>query len=529
MKNRILYIVIVVSALIFSSCNKFLDTVPDNRTDINTVEKLSKLVTSSYPDGNYAVMFNARVDFVSDKGVGFSESTINTDSFYWRDNDGTAQDTPDYLWSHCYRAIAHSNHAIEAAKTIDDPASEPFVAEAKLTRAFSHFILVSTFAKMYYPDVENGQPGVPYVDEPEDQVIKEYDRSTVAETYRRIEEDLKQGMADLGSDTKYTVPRYHFTVASSHAFAARFYLFKGDYDQVIAHASSVIPVPSSFTANGNVEENDAANIYAKANFQPWLTTFASAVSSNDIKIGYNKADNTSNLLLQEMTSNLARYANPYRYATKETDVTSTVSAPNPTGGSWAYRYYLSGDSYYVPKFYNHFVYTSINATSGLNTTIMPLFRNEEVLLNRAEAYAMKGELSQAIADLNVFMRQRIKAYSQTANVLTQEKINAFYASALASDENYMNKYNAYGSSSFDNDKKAVLMFIIDCKRNEFMWEGLRYWDMIRWKIPVTHITYRGESNTLYPDDDRWQLQIPETAELSGIELNSRDNLLSKKW
>ena len=67
------------------------------------------------------------------------------------------------------------------------------------------------------------------------------------------------------------------------------------------------------------------------------------------------------------------------------------------------------------------------------------------------------------------------------------------------------------------------------RSNEFMWEGLRYWDLVRYKIPVTHVTIDGRSNTLYPGDDRWVLQIPETAVLSGIELNPRENLLSDKW
>ena len=62
-----------------------------------------------------------------------------------------------------------------------------------------------------------------------------------------------------------------------------------------------------------------------------------------------------------------------------------------------------------------------------------------------------------------------------------------------------------------------------------MWEGLRYWDMLRYKIPIIHKTKAGDENTLYPGDDRWVLQLPETAVLAGMELNPRSNLLSKEW
>ena len=32
-----------------SGCDDFLDVVPDNRTEINTVEKVGKLIADSYP------------------------------------------------------------------------------------------------------------------------------------------------------------------------------------------------------------------------------------------------------------------------------------------------------------------------------------------------------------------------------------------------------------------------------------------------------------------------------------------------
>lgn len=73
------------------------------------------------------------------------------------------------------------------------------------------------------------------------------------------------------------------------------------------------------------------------------------------------------------------------------------------------------------------------------------------------------------------------------------------------------------------------MCILEFRRNEFMWEGLRYFDLIRYKIPVTHKDYNGNTNTLYPGDDRWVFQIPETSVLAGMELNPRTNLLSNEW
>lgn len=515
-----------------TACGDFLDTVPDNRTEIDTETKLGKLVASAYPRANYAVNFNARVDFVSDKGYGYHENLSNTDAFYWRDVASTAQDSPDYFWSACYTAIAHANEAVAAGARIATEGAVPFVAEARIARAFSHFLLVTTFARFYDPATDNASPGVPYITEPEDIVIKQYDRSTVAKTYEKIEQDLLWGLENLGSDAKYKVPRYHFNLAAANAFAARYYLFKGDFAQAAAYATNVIPEPSKFVdlENGarNVAQTDAAGVYALNNFQPWLTDYAS-FSSNEIKAQYTKAENKSNLLLSDMVSSLANYANSWRYACMKDDINATVSAENATGGKWAYKPYYASVHWYVPKFRAIFVKSSVNANSGTYYIILPLLRNEEALLTRAEAEVHLNQPEKAVADMNVFARQRIKTYNEATHCLTVERIHNFYKKQVADPALFLNKYDPYGTASWTDERKALLLFVLDCRRNEFMWEGLRYWDMWRYRIPITHTTREGVTNTLLPGDDRWMLQIPQEASLSGVAQNPRSNLLTPEW
>ncbi len=520
---------VVAVATTALSCNKFLDEAPDNRTEIDNTEKLDQLIAASYPKASYAAMLNSRVDYVTDKGTGY-EHDNNTFSFFWRDVSNTSQDTPDYFWSKCYFSIAQVNHAIEAYEKMGKPANaEPYIGEALLIRSFSHFMLVSLYSKMYEKVGANDSPGVPYVTEPEKVVIAKYNRGTVLDAWNKTEQDLTEGLKKIGGEDLFKAPRYHFTKKAANAYATRFYLYKGEWNKVIEFANAIIPV-AVLNDKGNVDENSNANVYAKANFQPWLTYYSTVQSSDDIKLMYTKGDNPSNLLLTEMSSRLSRYANTWKYGCSSSDVNETVKAKNATGGSWGYRSYSSSSThYYLPKFREHFVRTSINATTGTIYTIFPYFRNEEVLLNRAEAYIMTDNFNSALADLNIFCRQRVKSYNETTNVLTIDKLVNFYKAELANPDHYLAKYNAFGSASWQIEKKALILFVLECRRNEFMWEGLRYWDMVRYKIPVTHKTYTGETNTLYPGDDRWVLQIPETAKLSGIELNPRTNLLSKEW
>ncbi len=512
------------------SCNSFLDTVPDNRTEVDNVTKLGKLVGAAYPQGSYAVNFNARVDFVSDKGTG-TETLSNTDAFFWRDVASTAQDSPEYFWTHCYYAIANANEAITSAPKISGDGVIEFVGEAKLARAFSHFLLVTTFARFWEPAGDNSSMGVPYITEPEDVVIKNYERGTVASTYKAIEKDMLEGLAEMGGDAKYTVPRYHFNVAAANVFASRYYMFKGEFAKVVEYASKVIPVPSKFVttpSGNNVAFTDVANVYALNNFQPWTTDY-SKCAIGEISPLYTRAITNSNLLLTDMVSSLASNGLAWRYNTMKVNTDATVKASNPTGGVWAYRQVTSGVGICIPKFKAHKVYSSVNASTYTTWTMFPYIRNEEALLNRAEAYCHLDMAANAVNDLNVYCRVRITDYDEQANVLTAEKILNFYKKQVASADNYLNKYDAYGCAAWSDERKAVLMFVLDCRRNEYMWEGFRYWDLWRYKIPITHTTFDGQSNTLYPGDDRWVLQIPETATLSGVKLNPRTNLLSPEW
>lgn len=537
MKNNQLKIFPIILLLLlvgFGACDDFLNTVPDNRTEIDTHDKVRKLIANSYPKSSYAAILNSRVDFVSDKGSGYTEHINNTDGFYWRDTGDTSQDTPTSFWRNFYLSIAQVNHALAALEELEyDESFLPFESEAKLIRSFSYFMLVNMFSQFYEKGGANDSYGIPYVTEPETAAIEAYSRGTVAETYAKIEQDLLEGLEYI-ANAKYDVSSYHFNYKAANAYASRFFLYKGDWDKVVQYASRVFPEPTSFVGeapNRNVAVNDGASIYAKANFQPWLTRYATAPGSNDIKLFYSRSTNPSNLLLTEMSSRMSRNANRWRYATKQSDLRSTLDrrATNVTGGEWAYRVYSSSESYYVPKYYEHFVKTDISSTSGTIYTIFPTFRNEEVLLNRAEAYVHMGEYDKAIADLNVFSRQRIRDYDEVNHMITPESLVEMYGKEARSAENFLNKYGAYEAQGWDELKKSLVLCLLDFRRNEFMWEGLRYWDMVRYKIPVRHVTIDGRSNTLYPGDDRWVLQIPETAALSGIELNPRENLLSEEW
>ena len=80
----------------FTSCEKYLDTIPDNRTDINTPEKISELLVSAYPAGNYAAFCELMSDNVDDNFNNSTVAPIYSKPYFWEDVLQLDQDSPQY-------------------------------------------------------------------------------------------------------------------------------------------------------------------------------------------------------------------------------------------------------------------------------------------------------------------------------------------------------------------------------------------------------------------------------------------------
>src|SRR5690606_26219520 len=81
MKKITIYSFIIV-LLSLTGCSKFLERLPDNRTELNSVDKVSQLLGTAYPQANYMDFCESMSDNVDDKGVGEMDIT-NTDSYFF--------------------------------------------------------------------------------------------------------------------------------------------------------------------------------------------------------------------------------------------------------------------------------------------------------------------------------------------------------------------------------------------------------------------------------------------------------------
>ncbi|WP_443936708.1 RagB/SusD family nutrient uptake outer membrane protein [Pedobacter sp. MW01-1-1] len=483
MKKYKVYVILLV--LLSSGCKKYLEVAPDMRTTLNSPEKISELLVTAYPSGNYVMVAEAMSDnpvFVNESGEVY---TTNQNPFNWLDIDATDQDTPGYYWSNCYEAIAAANHALYAIDKAKNP--QQYVrqkGEALVARAFAHFMLVTLFSKCYDESTASSDMGIPYVTEPEIVVVKNYDRKTVAYVYGQIERDLLEGIP-LINDNAYKVPAYHFTKKAAYAFAARFYLFKKEYDKVIQYANLAFPT-----------NNFAANV------RPWFDFASPTGGSTEVAQNMSKASNPGNLLLAQTTSWLANRYKQLMYGLTQTQLKAITT---PLGINFnAYKTYnRSSTFYYIPKHYNHFVYSSINATTGKSYVMQSLLTTEEVLLNRAEALIMKNNFSAALEDINTLISQRVNGFNSSTDGLTENKITDYY------------------KGSTTDQKQMYLNALMDVKRAEFLGEGMRWFDILRLKMPVTHVDRYGKTIELAADDLRKVWQLPSEVTLSGMPLNPR--------
>jgi starch-binding outer membrane protein, SusD/RagB family len=475
--------VISVSIFTLSGCTKYLDQSPDSTwTELDTPEKVSQLLGTAYPKANYIVFCEAMSDNVADKGAGVLERT-NIDPFNFNDVQDTKEDSPEFYWQACYTAIAAANNALKACRSaLDTSDYQAQKGEALVARAYAHFMLVTFFSKFYDATTAASDEGIPYVTEPETVVTKPYERKTVAYVYEMIEKDLLEGLP-LINDVNYKVPHYHFNKAAACAFASRFYLFKKDYAKVLEFANKAFP------------SNDVAS-----NMRPWNTTYA-IMTPAQLWATYSNASENANLLLAETPSIYGRYLARYRYGLDYAHETAILGS-NVTKGAFVFPiYYYGTRDYFVPKLTEYFVKSSVNATIGDPYVMVPLFTTEELLFNRAEANLYLNNTDAVLADLNLYASKRIKNYNASTHKIT-----------LTSAKSY------YGTSSNSN---ALLNTIMDMKRAEFVQEGLRWFDLQRYKVTVDHYTVFGEKLTLSADDKRRVLQIPASALSSGITLNPR--------
>jgi len=317
-------------------------------------------------------------------------------------------------------------------------------------------------------------------------VFKDYDRGTVGGVYAKIRRDLEEGLPLLAKGS-WDVPKYHFTPAAANAFAARFYLFSGEWEKAIQAASAIF-------AGGDFQNK----------IRPFNSTFK-GMPFAQYHINFTMADQAYNLLLAETYSTYQRFTTA-RYA-MGVGVFQGIYNGTTAAGAPFYNYGLSFNvpHYTTYKWREYFHVTNPAANIGFPYLSFPLLTADEALLNRAEAYVQAEQYDRALADLNLFASHYVNNYSPVNHQVTIAKSAAHFGVA--------------------DSKQALLETVLEFKRVAFMQEGIRWFDIVRHGLDVVHnqLADSGEETfiELKKGDLRRVFQIPNEAKMSNIEQNPR--------
>lgn len=493
-KVKILIATLVVLGL--NGCSDFLSETPDNRTQLDSAEKISELLVNAYPGRTYMAFTESMTDNFDDSRR--LDNTDLTNSRYYRfeDNMLAEFDSPSWYWESCYSAIAHSNQALEAIELEGNPASlAAQKGEALMTRAYAHFMLVNIFSQSYDPSTAASEMGVPYVDQVEKNLIVNYKRKSIQEVYDLIEADLVQGL-ELVQD-KYKKKGFHFTRPAAKAFAVKFYAAKADWDKVLEYSADLGDNPTKLR---NVTALVTSGLGIPERGQRWAD-----------------ANEDNNLLVVAGNSSL-----PYGLGIGRFGVTDDLRAyldksHNPFGKVWDYSkmwiQYGSSGTLLPSKFYMYFVYEGGNTTSGIPYVATVALSNDEMYLSRIEATIMKGNLDLAAKMIAHFAKDKTGGFvASDINKVTRASILTAVPSA--------SEYEAFFTMSTEQQK--FMKFVAEMRRSAFAGEGARWFDIKRFNLEVRHrLLVENEVIVLNKRDNRKAIQVPAQVSQYGVVPNPR--------
>lgn len=522
-------------AFALTSCNEWLDVMPDNRAEIDTEEKVEKLLVSAYPENAYIVMTELSSDNVDDFGEDSPyQERIYAQLYQWAEVTETDNEDPKSVWSALYGAITNANQAIVSIEEMgaDTPRLKASLGEALICRAYNHFMLASVFCKAYNPATATTDLGIPYMDGPETELNPRYERGTMADVYAKIQADIERGLP-LVSDAFYSVPKYHFNEKAAYTFASRFYLNAGNWDECIKCASKVL----------GSSPKELLRDYA---------TLASL--PKDLKVvgpQYNSTAAKNNFLIQTGYSALGLLFGPYYYESRITGGNMLMQTELLNRAPWG-QYAASTSSYNYNKMYKLTPY--IYAATGFDKTILPrlnylfeytdpvagigyyrtiyaAFTAEEALLNRAEAYIMKEQYDLALADINLWTVNTLNPSYCTNVTLTEDVIKAwvdsmeYYADDKPTPKKALNPVLC--TLPEDGRMEAYLHALLYVRRVEFYMMGMRWLDVKRYGIEITRrrlgttLDVLDTYDRLTKDDPRRALQLPKDVITAGLTPNPR--------
>ena len=437
--------ILAAIAIALASCGK-MDVAPTNQISTESIGNTSDGIIN-VTNGNYAlfknqVNFNGFVDdnnmylrqyfqlsdFAGDEIV-CGQKTEDPLYYSFTYTHSPDQANSRFFWYASYKIANGANTVIEILEEqgADDNAKKQLLGENYFIRAFVHFNLLKFYSLAYSQGDPSSNLGVIIRNSTFGEATKA--RATVQETYNFIIDDLTTAIELMNAPRG----KEYASKETAQALLSRVYLNMEDNDKVIQYADQVInsgrftletaaSYPDLFANSLSHSETIWAVAFTPVDNRGKFGSIASMIYS-DGNSGW--GEEFASLPYRNL---LAENLNDVRFSYIDTSYNDNGSIRTKNGIQ----------VFYITKF------SFQDGDPNLSSPIM--FRLAEMYLNKAEAYAKKGDESNALAMINEIRRNR----------------------GLADD-----LVNSVPSG------KTILDVVLDERSRELAFEGFRATDLVR--------------------------------------------------
>ncbi|WP_341837191.1 RagB/SusD family nutrient uptake outer membrane protein [Chitinophaga pollutisoli] len=461
MKKLPIYIITIIA---LSGCDKFLDIKPKDKFIPTTVADYENMLNSgtmvNFGDQYWDLMSDDAFLPEGEPGNLFTKAQPFARLIYKFTPSPYTQGDNDYTWSEGYKRIFYCNSIINnimEATEGTDANRKAVRAEALLGRAMEHLLLVNTYAHHYDAATAASQPGIPIALIAD--ISAKFVRNSVKEVYDQILADGQAAVADLPLKNKLT--KFRASKAGGYALLARTYLFMGDYENARKNADLAIGL------QGELKDMNTYSVIIPGPFPnipgaPLGWTNIPDVQKNPETIVGRHFLRPFGLGMDVCASPelTALFTNDDKRWTLYYADGWPPAPPFNYMNRYGVKLFLRGD------YYNNYLGVA------------------EMYLVRAECLAREGKKAEALADINKLRQHRITPAA----------------------------YVAYTPGDFGDDNERVLRFVLEERRRELAFTGIRVIDLKRLnKEPrfaktIKH-TAEGKEYELLPNSDQYLRQL----------------------
>lgn len=470
MKTKIILCLLFMSGLL-GSCNKFLEEPVDNRTLITTLPDMEKTLNYLHPYSDHHFTDLMTDDYIfrdlsghivataAEQTLPIFELAITRESLTANQFLSSGFNPVTAFRRYYYRIInswllLEKAAAFKAMDAKEQKRLDVLTGKAKAIKAYCNYMLASLFAKQYNPGTAGADMSIPFVDKYYGEAVVAYKKVSMQQIFASIEDDLKSALS-LVEDTEPVATPFTMSKDAILGLLTRVYLDKQDWDNCIKYADELLKRRS-----------------VPLNVRQLRTSITDYAQFSD---KYFDPANPAYLLMGNNTYQLIAYffSGMYPYPALQYMVDN--------GADDANNYIIQTSALfrdYVPQKFGKFFNT---ATRNFN---LPLMTVDEVLFNRAEAYIRKNN---GITD---------EAKASLSLLITNQNYNTTAANTRINSMNTM------------TGLQPAMDLLLQVKRIRFSSEGMRWLDIKRHNIPVSHVGRSGTYTIDGTKPEAYVIQLP---------------------